>query len=179
MMMKKVFFVIAFLFTFMAMPCSAEVIRMPCSMEGMLCFLAPGFHSHGKIEFKENPSSDSKLVKEIKSDAPITVRLLERKILPHDSFIHENWGRVEYGAMNARGRIEKIIGWVLLDDAYRIQKENSFIKVENDAKCLFFIDLKTICIDLLLHRSDQILIAAFLRIEPVGPDRGRVFNFSF
>lgn len=133
-MMKKVFCVIAFLFTLMAMPCSAEPIRTPCSMEGMICFL-----SAQEIEFREKPSLDSKFVGEsIVSFEPIKVRLLKRQ---------GTWGRVEYEAMNVRGGIEKTIGWIQLKDAYQVQERGSVVQY---SKC-FLTSGEKVCIDLILN----------------------------
>lgn len=159
------------------MPCSAELIVTPCSMEGMLCYLRSSELHPEKIEFRENSSSDSKLVKEIESGAPIRVRLLERKIYPLDLSINrfkdENWGRVEYEIMNAEGTTEKIIGWIFLDDAYRLQEKDS--RVENYFECLSAIE-KKVCIDLFLNRP---ALYGFLRIEILGTGRSKLFYFNF
>lgn len=145
-MIKKIFYVIAFLFTFMAMPCSAELIKAPCSMEGMACLLPPG-----KIKFRKTPSLDSEIVGEsIVSFDPIKVRLLKRQ---------GKWGIVEYEAMNARGGIEKTTGWILLNDAFRMWEKNSGV---NYSTC-FFTSNEKVCIDILLNAQSP--LRGFLRTE--------------
>lgn len=159
-MIKKIFCVIAFLFMFMAMPCSAELIKTPCSMEGMLCFL-----SAQEIEFREKPSLDSKLVGEsIVSFEPIKVRLLKRQ---------GTWGRVEYEAMNVRGGIEKTTGWIQLKDTYyQVHERGSVVQY---SKC-FLTSCEKVCIDLILNAKYP--LQGVLRTEHLKTGTSELYHLN-